>query len=51
MTERLYHLAAINERQGRKVYLTDHPLVHHLCVVLKSKFVPHRDVRIQLEPA
>lgn len=49
MPERLYHLVAINERQNRKVYLTGYPMVHHLCVVMKSKFTPHKWVRIQLE--
>ena len=27
-TERLYHLVAINEKTGEKVYLTDYPDTH-----------------------
>ncbi|SMG42983.1 hypothetical protein [Paraburkholderia susongensis] len=47
--ESLYHLVAINERSGRKVYLTGYPMLHHMCCVMKSKTSTHKDVRIQLE--
>lgn len=48
--ERLYHIVAINERTGRKYYLTGYPMDHHSCCVMKSKqSKPHKDVRIQLE--
>lgn len=46
---RWYHVVAINERTGRRERLTSSPLSHHEAVVMKGKFRPHRDVRIQLE--
>jgi hypothetical protein len=50
MNDRLYHLVAINERTGRKDYLTRYPMPHEDCCVMKSKQSrPHRDVRIKLE--
>ena len=49
MPERLYHLVAINEKTGAKVYLSDYPITHAVACVWKSKFNPHKNVRIQLE--
>ena len=49
--ERLYHLVAINERTGKRTRLTSYPMDHRHAVTMKSKFNPHKDVRIQLEPA
>ncbi|QMI49907.1 hypothetical protein [Burkholderia sp. MBR-1] len=47
---RLYHLVAINERTGRKHYLTRYPMPHHDCCVMRRKQAqPAKDVRIQLE--
>lgn len=49
MTARLYHLVAINEKTNKKTYLTGYPMTHEECCIMKSKFNPHKDVRIQLE--
>lgn len=50
--ERLYHVVAINERTGRKEYLTATPVTHQEGVtIMRKQSGPHRDVRIQLEPA
>ena len=49
MSERKYHLVAINERTGKKVYLTGYAMTHAECVVMKSKFSYHPARRIQLE--
>lgn len=48
-TERLYHLVAINEKTGEKVYLTRYPDTHKACCTMKSKFSYHPARRIQLE--
>jgi hypothetical protein len=45
--ERLYHLVAINEKTGKIVVLTSYPSHRH-CMTMKSKFTPHRNVRIQV---
>lgn len=48
--ERLYHIVAINEKTGNKVFLTRYAMNHHeSCTMLskQSNRVPH--VRIQLE--
>ena len=47
----LYHLVAINERTGRKTYLTDEPVTHAQACTWKSKFTYHPARRIQLEEA
>jgi hypothetical protein len=46
--ERLYHLVAINEKTGKIVVLTSYPDSHRHCMTMKSKFTPHRNVRIQV---
>ncbi len=46
---RRYHLVAINGKTGRKERVSSSPLSHHEAVTMKSKFNPHRNVRIQLE--
>lgn len=48
---RLYHLVAINEKTGKKVYLTEEPVTHHDACVIKSKFCYHPARRVQLEEA
>jgi len=48
---RRYDLVAINERTGREVVLTSSPLSQSEAVSMKSKFIPHRSVRIQLREA
>jgi hypothetical protein len=49
MKERLYHIVAINERTGRKTYVTCVAMNHKdACTVLK-KFSPHPARRMQLE--
>jgi hypothetical protein len=49
-TERMYHIIALNERTGRKYYLTGYPMNHHDCCVMKSKQSNRvKHVRIQLE--
>ncbi len=47
--ERTYRLVAINEKTAKKTILSTDPLTHHEAVTMKSKFNPHRDVRLQLE--
>lgn len=50
MNTRLYHLVAVNDKTGKKQYLTRTPMAHEKCMVMKSKqsdSVPH--VRIQVE--
>lgn len=34
---RLYHIVAINERTGRKTYLTSYPDTHEHCCTIMSK--------------
>jgi hypothetical protein len=46
-----YHLVAINERTKRREVLTSTPCTHDEGCTMLRKFTPHRDVRIQLEPA
>lgn len=46
---RLYHVVAINEKSGRKHYLTLQPETHHIACVIKSKFNDYPSRRIQLE--
>jgi hypothetical protein len=46
-----YHLVAINERTKRRELLTSTPCTHDEGCTMLRKFTPHRDVRIQLEPA
>jgi hypothetical protein len=45
--ERLYHLVAINEK-GKIEVLTSYPDSHRHCMTMKSKFTPHKNVRIQV---
>jgi hypothetical protein len=47
--KRLYHIVAINEKTGRKVYMTGYPMTHHGCCVMKSKITEYPWRRIQLE--
>jgi precorrin-2 methylase len=47
---RLYHLVAINEKTGKKVYLTRYPMEHAQCMTMKSKQSDRVSyVRIQVE--
>jgi hypothetical protein len=46
---KLYHLVAINEKHGWKVYLTGYAMTHAECCTMKSKFSYHPARRIQLE--
>lgn len=46
---RLYHLVAVNERHGWKVYLTAAPVTHHAACVMKARFSVHPARRVQLE--
>lgn len=46
-----FHVVAINERTGRKVYLTRYAMPHkEACRVLSKQSPPAPDVRKQLEP-
>jgi len=47
----LYHLVAINEKTGNKVYLTNEPMTHKEACTVKGKFSYHPLRRIQLEEA
>jgi len=49
--ERMYHVIAINERTGKKTYLTRTPVTHQEALTVLRKQRPHKDVRKQLEPA
>jgi hypothetical protein len=49
--ERLYHVVVINERTGRKVYMTKYPEPHDRALVLLSKLTRHPWRREQLEQA
>lgn len=46
---RLYHIVAINERTGAKVYVTRYPDTHDACCVMLRKFSYHPARRLQLE--
>ncbi len=47
---RLYHLVAINEKTGKKVYLTRYPMGHAQCMTMKSKQSDRVSyIRIQVE--
>lgn len=46
---RMYHVVAINERSGHKVYCTTESLTHESACVVMSKFSKHPARRIQLE--
>jgi hypothetical protein len=48
---RLYHIVAINERSGRKEYLTAYPMPHQPACVMLLKQGIHPLVRKQLEEA
>lgn len=49
MNNRLYHIVAINEKTGKKEYLTTYPMPHDDCCVMLSKQSKHEHVRKQLE--
>lgn len=49
MSERLYHIVAINEQTGSKVYMTRYPMPHNECCIMKSKITKYKWRRIQLE--
>lgn len=49
--ERKYHIVAINERSGAKVYLTRYPDTHEACCVMLRKISKHPARRVQLEEA
>jgi len=49
MKERLYHIVAINERTGVKVYMTGYPMTHKECCTMKSKITKYKWRRLQLE--
>jgi len=46
---RLYHIIAINERSGKKVYCTSEPMPHKEACIVLSKFSYHPARRLQLE--
>jgi hypothetical protein len=46
---RLYHIVAINERSGRKVYCTAYPMPHHEACTMLKKFSHQPARRGQLE--
>jgi len=49
---RLYHLVAINEKTGKKYFLTRTPMTHEKCMIMKSKQSNTAPpVRIQIEEA
>lgn len=49
--ERRYHLIAVNEKTGKKTYVSDvkNPMTHSEAVIVKSKFTVHKCRRIELE--
>jgi hypothetical protein len=49
--ERKYHIVAINERTGEKIFCTSYPMSHQECCTMKSKFSYHPVRRLQLEEA
>lgn len=51
MTARLFHVVAINEHTGRKVYMTSTPCSHTEACTILRKISPYRTVRVQLEGA
>jgi hypothetical protein len=49
--ERLYHVFAVNEKTGRTVQCTGYPDTHQHAVTIKSRFTPHKDIRLELREA
>lgn len=49
MTERLYHIIAINERTGRRVTMTGYPMNHHDCCTMMRKITRYPWRRLLLE--
>lgn len=47
--EHLYHVVAISERYGYKVFMTKYPVPHKEACVIMSKITKHQSRRIQLE--
>ena len=48
---KLYHIVAINERTGAKVYMTGYPMNHEQCCTMMKRISYHPARRIQLEEA
>ena len=48
---RMYHVIVINERTGRREYMTSEPVTHAEGVVILGKLRPHKDTRAMLEEA
>lgn len=48
MSQRFYHLAAINERTKARTFLTTEPCTHQVACTLKARFTYHPARRIQL---
>lgn len=48
MTERLYHVVAINERTHAETLATAVPCSHHEACVILGRFTPHPLRRVQL---
>ena len=46
---RLFHVVAINERTGRKTYLTTSPLTHDQACTMLGKMTTRKSVRRQVE--
>jgi len=49
---RVYHLLAVNDRTGRRDYLTRYPMMLSFIEIMRSKqSEPHKDVRFVIEQA
>lgn len=45
---RLYNIAAINDKTGKRVLLTGYPMPHKECCTMLSKMTNHKDTRKML---
>jgi hypothetical protein len=48
---RLYHVVVVNDRTGRKAYMTRTPVTHDEGTIILRKMRPHKDTRSMLEEA
>ena len=47
--EKIYHVYAINDKTGKKNYMTSYPISHSKCCTFISKQTKHADVRFVIE--
>ena len=48
MLERLYNIIAINDKTGKKVFLTGYPMNHKKCLIMLSKLSDYPNRRFLL---